>query len=231
MKESIASIFVFGWIDLLNPVSVSMVMLLLPLVRQRWHVLLYIGGAYVAYSIASIAIYFGVDKYLSALYRQMLVQHPFGMSVCKVAIGLIALAGCLFMIRFLWRAIQEKRELNMEKMLMIKSVAPWFIVALSFGSTWSNMFGAIAMFAYIGVLMQNSIHIATAIWLIPLFCLFSVVPTMTVYLLSTRVTGERFQKIMGYIRKGMTAFCLYSIPILLGIVSWWGLSSGIPGIL
>ena len=28
MKEAIASIFVFGWIDLLNPVSVSMVMLL-----------------------------------------------------------------------------------------------------------------------------------------------------------------------------------------------------------
>lgn len=227
MKNAIFSIFALGWIDLFNPVAISMVMLLIPLVRKSWHTLLYVFGAYVAYTIAAIGIFFGVDKYLSEFYNKLCMNYPLELGVAKAVIGIASLIGCVLMVRFLVRATKEKRELSMDSMLMIKSIAPWFIVALSFGSTWSNIFSAVALFGYIGVLMSNDIPLSTAMILLPVFCLFSMIPTMSVYILSNKVKGEKFQKIMGKVRKIMTGFCFYSIPVILIIAAWWGISGAI----
>lgn len=227
MKNAILSIFALGWIDLFNPVAISMVMLLIPLVRKSWHTLLYILGAYIAYTTAAIGIFFGVDEYLSEFYNTLCANYPFEIGITKAVIGIASLLGCFFMVQFLVKSAKEKRELSMDSMLMIKSIAPWFIVALSFGSTWSNIFSAVALFAYIGVLMSNSIQFNTAIVLLPVFCLFSIVPTMSVYILSNKVKGEKFQKIMNKIRKVMTGFCFYSIPLILLIIAYWSISGAV----
>lgn len=224
MKTAILSIFAFGWIDFFNPVAISMVMVLTPLVKKNWHILLYIFGSYIAYATASIGIFFGVDKYLVKIYDNLCLNYPLQTGIAKGIIGIISLIGSILMIRFLVKAAKEKRALSMNSMLMIKSIAPWFIVALSFGSTWSNMFGAVALFAYIGVLMSNNIQFATASILLPVFCLFSVVPTMLVYILSTKFKGEKFQRIISKIRTVMTGFCFYSIPVLLVFIAWWGIA-------
>lgn len=227
MKNAVLSLFALGWIDLFNPVAISMVMLLIPLVRKSWHTLLYVFGAYIAYTTAAIGIFFGVDKYLSEFYNNLCSDYPLEIGIAKAAIGIASLLGCFFMVRFLVKAAKEKRELSMDSMLMIKSIAPWFIVALSFGSTWSNIFSAVALFAYIGVLMSNNIQFNTAILLLPVFCLFSMVPTMSVYILSNKIKGEKFQKIMDKVRKIMTGFCFYSIPVILIIIAWWGISGAV----
>lgn len=223
MKTALTYMFAIGWIDLFNPVAISTVMLLIPLVRKRWHTLIYVVGAYIAYASASIGIYLGVDTYLKGLYLSVCEKYPTAMNAGRLLLGVLSLIGCVFMVRFLYKCIKEKRKLSMDSMLMIKSVSPWFIAALSFGSTWSNMFSAFAMFTYIGFLMANGLPTATIIVFIPIFCLFSTVPTLGVFLLSHYVKGERFQRIMDKVRTVMTGFCFYSIPVLLAVIAWWGI--------
>lgn len=221
------SILVLGWIDIFNPVAIAMLLLLLSMVRKRWHVMIFIIGSYVAYVLAAIAIYFGVDRFLLKFWSDFTRQTPSIAGTVLLVLGAAAFIGFVLMIVSIIRAISQKREMTFEKVFFIKSVAPWFIFLLSFGSTWSCMFSAYAMLAFIGILITNGISIGSAIWLIALFGLFSLIPTVTIYLLDARMDGQRFKKVMGVVSKIMNGFCLYSTPVVLAIVAWLSLAAGI----
>jgi hypothetical protein len=227
MENAYSSIFTLGWIDIFNPVALSMVLILLPLVRKHWHVLIYVFGAYVAYVSASVAIFFGVDQYLITFFTSLTQKYSVAVGISLLIVGIAALTGCFLMILSLVKAIKQKKEITFEKVLFIKSVAPWFILLLSFGSTWSCIFSAFAMLAFIGILIANGIQIISAVWMISLFCIFSVIPTLLVYLLSSRLEGQLFSRIMNIIRKVMNGFCLFSIPIVLAVVAYWSINFGI----
>jgi len=227
VEKALGSIFALGWIDIFNPVAISMVLILVTSVRKRRHILIYIFGAYAAYALASIAIFFGVDRYLADLIKRLIHQFPMAYGITLMITGLAALAGCAAMVVSLVRAIRNKRELTIKNMLPIKSVAPWFILLLAFGSTWSCMFSAFAMMAFIGVLVYSAVSMVSAIWLICVFCLFSLIPTMSIYVLASRVKEKRFTRIMQTVSKITNGFCMYSIPVVLAALSCWSLITGI----
>jgi hypothetical protein len=125
MENAYSSIFTLGWIDIFNPVALSMVLILLPLVRKHWHVLIYVFGAYVAYVSASVAIFFGVDRYLITFFTWLTQKYSVAVGISLLIVGIAALTGCFLMILSLVKAIKQKREITFEKVLFIKSVAPW----------------------------------------------------------------------------------------------------------
>lgn len=227
MGNALISILALGWIDIFNPVAIAMLLLLLSMVRKRWHVMIFIIGSYVAYVLAAIAIYFGVDRFLLTFLNNFTRQTPAVAGIVLSILGAAAFVGFLVMTVSIIKAISQKREMTFEKVFFIKSVAPWFILLLSFGSTWGCMFSAYAMLAYIGILVANDIEMGQAVWLIALFGLFSLIPTVAIYLLDARMEGQRFKKIMGVVSKVMNGFCLYSTPIVLAIIAWWCLATGV----
>lgn len=227
MKNAIISLFALGWIDIFNPVAISMVMVLLSMVRKRQHVLIYVFGAYIAYVSASIAIYFGVDRYLLELFEKLKAQHLRDVGFALTIVGIMALAGGIVMTIFIIKAIVEKRHMTFERVLFIKSVAPWFILLLSFGSTFSCMFFAYPMLSFITILALNKISTISALWLISLFCVFSIITTLGIYFLATRSKDLRIKRLINKIYLIMNGFCLYSIPVVLTVISCFSLISGI----
>ncbi len=231
MKPIIASLFAIGWIDILNPAGISIVMLLVPIVKKRWHALLFVIFAYIAYALGGIGIFFGVDKFLKDFYIRINNHYPVQMSIAKLVLGIICIVGFILMVIYLVKAAVQHRELSMNDMLKIKSVSPIFIILLAFGSTWSELFTCVTLLGFIGVLIANSVTLPSAIGLIFIYCIFSLIPTLGVYILYFLVTGDKLQKILNVIRKIMTTFCFYCIPVIFAIGAVWGLKEGISGLL
>lgn len=224
----IAAMFSLCWIEIFNPMGFAFVLALLALVRRRWHVLLYIFGSYVAYVTASIAIFIGVDRFIKGFLERLMLGNPTLVGAAQVALGACAAIGCVWMAAYLVKAAREKREMSFEKMLYIKSVRPWFIILLSFGSTWSVMGSAWAVMAYIAILVSYRATLPQASVMLSLYCLAAMLPKLAIYVLSGFFSGPRFIRAMDVLKKVFTGFCMYSIPVVLAVIAWWGLANGIP---
>jgi len=227
MSPVLLSLLALGCVDIFNPDGISLVMILLPIVKKRWHALLFAIAAYVAYVMAGIGIYFGVDVFLKDLYINLCTNYPMQTSVAKIVLGAICLVGCILMVIYLVRSIIKHKELSMTDMLNIRSVSPIFIVMLAFGSTWSQIFAFVPLMGFIGVLVVQQVSYLSAILWIAAFCIFASIPPVGAYILSSCIKGERFQKIMNGVSKVMTYVCFYGIPVLLAIGAWWGFTDGL----
>lgn len=209
-----------------NPAGISIVMILIPIVKKHRHVLLFIISSYIAYVCAGIAIFFGVDRYLKEFYFQLCSQYPTATAIAKLCLGIVCVIGFVLMVLYLIKTAVHHRQLSMNDMLKIKSVSPVFLILLAFGSTWSQIFACFPMLTFIGVLSANHASLATAAMFLSVFCIFIIIPLLVVYTLYFVVNGEKLQKIMEIIRKIMTAFCFYCIPVLFAVGAWWGLKEG-----
>lgn len=227
MNTILISLFSIAWIDMLNPAGISMVMLLIPIVKKHWHVLLFIFGTYIAYLSAGIAVFFGVDRFLKSFYLSLCADYPRQTAIAKLCIGIVCIIGFVLMVRYLVKAAKEHRELSMNDMLKIKSVSPVFIVLLAFGSTWSEIFACVPLLTFIGIMSANNVTVSSAAGYLSVFCIFMMIPLLLIYILYFVVNGEKLQKILNVVRKIMTAFCFYCIPVLFAIGAWWGIKEGL----
>lgn len=227
MNKILVSLIALGWIDILNPTGISFMLILLQSVKKRWHALLFAIFSYIAFATGGLAIFVGIDVVFKNLYKWFCSEHFIASCIIKFAIGIICLVGCIAMCKYLYGAAKRKETLTLDKMMPIKSVSPWFIIGFALVSTWSELFSCVNLVAFAGILSYENVGVMEAtVWMF-LFSVFMLIPTVGVYILSIKVKGEKFQKIINTTGKIATYFCFYCIPVLLAVGAWWGIISGL----
>jgi len=59
--SNIIAILALAVIDAFNPATIATMMLLLPMVKEKWHSLIFVAGTYLVYFISGFIVFIGID--------------------------------------------------------------------------------------------------------------------------------------------------------------------------
>jgi hypothetical protein len=219
--QLILSMLGLGLIDALNPYTIAVLLILLPLVRKKWHGSLFIWGTYLTYVSIAILLYFGVAQLLGAVLGEWLRTH-------QTIVGVIQLSCAgLSMIGLVWWTIQWYQKVRLaseppdlaRKPTVLSS--PWFILGLAIVSTLYDSPSAIPLFWFLGMLTQFAVQTTYAIPLLIVYCFIYIIPMVVLYVLYDRMTGQTFKNFEQRFQMIVRRVTYYSIPLFLLAVSIW----------
>lgn len=213
------------------PTGVAIVMVLLTVVKKRSHVLYYILGSYMTYVLAATAIFLGSNIYIKRLWEYLIGTFPLYIGIFKLCIGVCAMAGCAYTLWYAVKIMHRKKGFNLEKVIPIKSIHPFFIFMIGVGQYLAALPSCINMFAFIAILVSSNVTLWKAIFYISIFCSVSILPKLVVYAFSIVLDAGKFQRVMEKVRQIISTAFLVSIPIMFFAVALWGFVSGIGDIL
>ena len=219
--QLILSMLGLGLIDALNPYTIAVLLILLPLVRQKWHASLFIWGTYLTYVMIAILLFFGVGQLLGTMLGEWLRTH-------QTIVGVIQLSCAgLSMIGLVWWTIQWYQKVRLaseppdlaRKPTVLSS--PWFILGLAIVSTLYDSPSAIPLFWFLGMLTQFAVQTPYAIPLLIVYCFIYIIPMVVLYVLYDRMTGQTFKNFEQRFQVIVRRVTYYSIPLFLLAVSIW----------
>lgn len=227
----IISLITLGWMDMVVPTGIAITILLLSMAKKRSHALYYIFGGYFTYAIASVMVYLGADIYLRRLWDYLITTYPLYVTLVKLAMGVGAGVGFILTTVYFVRVMKRKKGGDMDKVLRIKSVHPVSILLIGVLQYLMLFPGCFNMFAFIAIMVSNRVPLPGAIAYICVFCLFSILPKVAVYVLSIALDGERFERVLAGMRKVVSVMFFVSTPLMFLFISLWGTISGLRDIL
>jgi cytochrome c biogenesis protein CcdA len=210
----------FALIDSLNPATIATMMILLPLVKKKWHSLIFITGTFVVYFSSGFLVFVGVDKYLKSIITEVLTKFSLYLGVIELAIAsALLIIGIIKSYKLARRIINKEQSHKDYIASVVKMVNPLALIVLAISSTLMDIPTAIPYFGFIGILSTSNTNILTAVVLFTFYCFVYVLPMLILYLIFAFFQGERFNKIETTFRNAINKASEYLLPIMLLLVA------------
>jgi cytochrome c biogenesis protein CcdA len=217
--NNIFSMILLALLDSLNPATIATMMILLPLVKKKWHSLIFIAGTFTVYFSSGFLAFVGVDKYLKTIITETLRKFSLYIGIAELLIAstliIIGIIQCYVLVR---RIIKKDQSQKDYMSAIVKMVNPLALIVLSISSTLMDIPTAIPYFGFIGILSASNTSIMIAIVLFILYCFAYVLPMIILYLIFTLIKGERFNKIETTFRNIINRASEYLLPIMLILI-------------
>jgi hypothetical protein len=224
--QLIFSMLGLGMIDALNPYTIAVLLILLPLVNAKWHASLFIWGTYLTYVGVAILLYFGVIQLLRTMLGEWLLTH-------QTIVGFIQLICAFFsIIGLAWWMIHWYQNVRLAvgppelarkpKVLL----SPWFIFGMAILSTLYDSPSAIPLFWFLGILTQYAVQATYAVPLLIVYCFIYISPMILLYVLYDRMTGQTFKNFEQCFQEFVRRVTYYSIPFFLLALCIWMIWDG-----
>lgn len=216
---NIFSMLMLALLDSLNPATIATMMILLPLVKKKWHSLIFIAGTFTIYFSSGFLAFVGVDKYLKAIATEVLSKFSLYIGIAGLAIASTLIIIGIIQSYELVKRILKKEQSQIDYMgAVVKMVNPLALTGLSIVSTLMDIPTAIPYFGFIGILSAINTSIVIAIVFFALYCFIYVLPMIILYLIFTFIKGERFNKIETTFRNIINRASEYVLPIMLILI-------------
>jgi|GEM_PF-3025315 len=228
--SNIITILMLAMIDAFNPATIATMMLLLPVVKKKWHSLIFVAGTYLAYFIFGFIVFIGVDKYIKSLFYILAERYVVYLGLVGITVAVILIIVAVFLsVRLINRIIKKEEKQTDYMGQVVKMVNPLSLAALAIFSTLSDMPTAIPYFGFISLLSASGANLPVALGFFIVYCLIYVLPMLILYIVFSLIRGERFDRIEGVSRRAINAAAEFLLPIMLlfiGILLLWnGLSN------
>jgi hypothetical protein len=219
--QLILSMLGLGLIDALNPYTVAVLLILLPLVRKKWHGSLFIWGTYLTYASIAILLYFGVAQLLGAVLGEWFRTHQTIVGVIQLLFAGLSIAGLTWWTIHWYQNVRMAGEPpDLARKPKVLS-SPWFILGLAIISTLYDSPGAFPLFWFLGMLTQFGIEASQAVPLLIVYCFIYILPMIVLYVLYDRMTGQTFKKFEQRFQAIVRRVTYYSIPLFLLAAGIW----------
>lgn len=207
-------------IDSLNPATIATMMILLPIVKKKWHSLIFIAGTFVVYFSSGFLVFVGVDKYLKSVITDLLRKFSLCIGVVELVIACaLIIFGIIQSYKLVKRIVKKEQSQKDYMAAVVKLVNPLALIVLAISSTLMDIPTAIPYFGFVGILSTSNTNILTAIVLFILYCFVYVLPMIVLYLVFAFIQGERFNKIETTFRNIINKASEYLLPIMLLLIS------------
>lgn len=218
--SNIFSMIMLALIDSLNPATIATMMILLPIVKKKWHSLIFIAGTFVVYFSSGFLVFVGVDKYLKSVITDLLRKFSLCIGVVELVIACaLIIFGIIQSYKLVKRIVKKEQSQKDYMAAVVKLVNPLALIVLAISSTLMDIPTAIPYFGFVGILSTSNTNILTAIVLFILYCFVYVLPMIVLYLVFAFIQGERFNKIETTFRNIINKASEYLLPIMLLLIS------------
>lgn len=212
--------FSLALLDSLNPASISLLIILLPLVKKTFHILFYIGGAFLTYLLIGLVFFYGIDYYLEQLITRLINKYSVISSIMGLSIGVtLVIIGSLLTIRII-HSFRYKIDANETKRKTVKSVHPFILLGLSMSSTLSDAPTSIPYIFFISRLAQVNDPFIVMLIHIVIYCVIYILPMLILYA-SYRMIKENFGSIETWTRKTISILSKYGFPLVAYALGIW----------
>lgn len=213
--------FSLALLDSLNPASISLLIVLLPLVKKTSHVFFYIGSAFLTYLLIGLVFFQGVDRYLEQLIADLLDKYTVMSTIVGLTIGLtLIIIGAILTIRII-RSLNIKIVANERKeIITIKNVHPLMLIGLSLTSTLSDAPTSIPYIFFISKLAQVNDPFIVMLIHIVIYCIIYILPMLILYA-AYGMIKEKFSSIETWTRNVMSILSKYGVPVVLYALGIW----------
>lgn len=213
------SMFLLAVADALNPATIATMMVILPIVRKKWHSLIFVTGTFLIYFITGIIIFIGVDQYLKTFFDGISENYskPVGMIELIIATTGIIIA-IIQAVKLVNRIIRKESSKKDYMAAVVKMVHPVALVFLAISSTLMDIPTAIPYFGFIGIMSNSGTGLFAASIPFIVYCLIYVLPMIILYLMFALIQGERFNRIENGFRNFINKASEYLLPIILIVI-------------
>lgn len=213
--------FSLALLDSLNPASISLLIVLLPLVKKRPHLFFYIGGAFFTYLLIGLVFFYGIDHYLEAFIVGLIEKYALISRFIGISFGggLIILGAFLTVQIFLSFKKPQQAPIIKTK-VSIKSVHPLILLGLSISSTLSDAPTSIPYLFFISHLAQEGNPFIMMFLHIIIYCLIYILPMILLYT-AYNIAKSKFDKIEIWTQKAMALLSKYGFPLVSYVLGIW----------
>ena len=213
--------FSLALLDSLNPASISLLIILLPLVKKTFHIFFYIGGAFLTYLLIGLVFFYGIDYYLEQLIARLIDKYSVISSIIGLSIGtILIIIGTLLTIRII-HSIRHKIDANeIKRKVSIKSVHPIMLLGLSMSSTLSDAPTSIPYIFFISRLAQVNDPFIVMLIHIVIYCVIYILPMLILYA-AYKMIKEKFSSIEAWTIKAISILSKYGFPLVAYALGIW----------
>jgi len=207
----------------MNPLGILLVLFLWPVVKKKWHILLYLIGSYIAYFSVALAVYFGLSRWVISLIEEIRLHYA-----SELRLGRIIFGCCCLISGLVWLTVLCVRLLRHEEIgkwgnkISVRSVKPAFLFFFGMGLTYAYSYACYPLFGFIAVLLNQELSLAAVVILLAVFCSVFAIPFLAIFFLSAFLEGEKFEKIVKKVCRIMTVVCSVCIPVVIIGLGVWG---------
>lgn len=226
--SSLLSMIGLALLDCINPATIATMIILLPLIRKKWHALVFIVGTFLVYFSAGVLVFFGVNKYLKEILMSFFSTYSTWIAITEIAVSIVLLIfGAIQVVKLIRQLIANDVKFKDYMGMAVKKVTPYSIFTLAIISTLADLPTAIPYFGFVGILSSSNVSTAIMIVFFALYCLIYISPMLLLYGVYSFISGEQLEKIENGFKNFINKASAYSIPIMLILFGVW---LGIDGI-
>ena len=213
--------FSLALLDSLNPASISLLIILLPLVKKAFHIFFYIGGAFLTYLLIGLVFFHGIDYYLEQLITRLIEKYSFISSIIGLSIGTtLIIIGTLLTIRIIYSFTYNNDVKETKRKVAVKSVHPFMLIGLSMSSTLSDAPTSIPYIFFISRLAQVNDPFIVMLIHIVIYCVIYILPMLILYA-SYKMIKEKFSSIETWTRNTISKLSKYGVPLVAYALGIW----------
>lgn len=227
MSELTALMFSYGFLDCLNPATITFMVTLLASVKKKWHALLFVFGVFTSYFTTGFLAYLGVDKYLKKFFITLIINNSKTFAIIEFVAAFCLLSICIILVIKVIKIIINKEKKAVKPSPVFDLTSPYFILGISLLVTIGDALTALPYVAFIATLISKNLTIAvSAIYLIT-FCLIYVTPIILLFVLYRFLNGKIFKKIELFMKNFMNMMSEYVMPFMLLVMSYFIFMDGL----
>ena len=169
-SQLISFLLITALLDSLNPATIITQLLLLIKTRSSKISLFFIVSTYVTYLAAGFLLFFGVATPLKKWLSSIRITANIWTTTLEIIIIILA----LFYLSWSFSAKKSNRK------TLVKSLTPWAVILLGFGSTLSDVPTAIPYFAFIAKMEHLNVTMPSSILFFSLYTFIYISPLLII---------------------------------------------------
>jgi cytochrome c biogenesis protein CcdA len=213
VAETWGMLLVYGAVDALNPATILTVLLLLPNVRHRWHVTVFIGTTYVTYLLLGLASVYGVNQFMADWVRHIFNQYRQLITYLELGIGVLLLfafvGGLIWLGRSGWGSDSAD-----DRATSLPKTTTGYMVLLGIGSTMQDFPTALPYFGFIVWLVARLYNPLMVFGLLMVYVGIYIAPMVILQLVYNRFES-RFITVAATVQRWMQVALRYGPVVLM----------------
>ena len=176
MIELVLFIITMGLLDSLNPFSIGLQIVLLPIAKKTYHTLFYILGTFCTYFVGGLLIYFGVNEIFGTFLSNISIDFTKSPYI-YIELGL----GIILLLFSIYNTFKKQNKDNKKE--NANSVKPWALFLLGASGTIFDLPTAIPYLAVLSKMISMNLNLGLVILLLVFYCLIYLLPMIVIYII------------------------------------------------
>jgi cytochrome c biogenesis protein CcdA len=217
--DILVSLVSYGLLDALNPTTIATLIVLLALVKHKWHADLFIWGTFFTYLGLGLAGYYGIHAYAKEWLIDFYSHYQAQLAWAELVAGL-GLLGWV-MVRFIRLLTSGAAPSKVaQRPLHLRTVQPWAIAGLAVMATLQDFPTALPYFWFLALLTGTSHAGLTVVGLLATYCWLYILPMLILSICYSRFR-EKFARAEHWVQRLTHWAMYYGLPLLLLIGGVW----------